>query len=147
MTSLNLPQYKLTLKKEKDTTLIFDPIRKKYIKLTPEEWVRQNFIMYLIEEKKYPKSMFSVEKEIKVSNTKKRIDIAIYNKDRAIDVLVECKSPKIKISQDAFDQIARYNLTLRSKYLIVTNGINHYYAIIDHDNNKYIFLKDIPVYN
>ena len=146
MTPLNLPKYNFKLKEESNKVFIFDFIRKKYLQLTPEEWVRQNFIQYLIEVKGYPKSMFSIEKGITVSNTQKRVDIAIFNKDRGIEVLVECKAPEVKITQKAFDQIARYNLTLNAKYLVVTNGLNHFYALIDHENKKYIFLKDLPTY-
>ena len=147
MTPLNLPKYHFKLKEEDNKVFIFDSIRKKYLQLTPEEWVRQNIIQFLIEEKKYPKSLFSIEKGIKVSNTSKRVDIAIFNKDRQIEVLIECKAPEAKITQNAFDQIARYNLTLNAKYLVVTNGIEHYYAKLDYKNKKYIFLKELPTYN
>lgn len=146
MTPLNLPKYNFKLKEEDNKVFIFDSIRKKYLQLTPEEWVRQNFIQFLIIEKSYPKSMFSIEKGIKVSNTNKRVDIAIFNKDRGIEILVECKAPDVKITQNTFDQIARYNTTLNSKFLIVTNGLEHYFAIIDHSNKKYKFLRDIPAY-
>ncbi|MCK5781596.1 MAG: type I restriction enzyme HsdR N-terminal domain-containing protein [Flavobacteriales bacterium] len=146
MQQLNLPKYNLRLKRKDDVIYIFDSIRKKYLVLTPEEWVRQNFIQYLIIDKSYPSSYFSIEKGIKVSNTQKRVDIAVYNKSREIEILVECKAPEVKITQKSFDQIARYNLTLNSKYLIVTNGITHYYAKMDLDKEKYIFLKDIPEY-
>ena len=146
MTPLNLPKYNFKLKEEDNKVFIFDSIRKKFLQLTPEEWVRQNFIQYLIQEKSYPKSMFSIEKGIKISNTQKRVDIAIFNKERQIEILVECKAPEVKITQKAFDQIARYNLASNAKYLIVTNGLNHYYALIDYTNKKYIFLKDIPSY-
>ncbi len=147
MIPLNLPKYHFKLKEEDNKVFIFDSIRKKYLQLTPEEWVRQNIIQFLIEEKKYPKSLFSIEKGIKVSNTSKRVDIAIFNKDRQIEVLIECKAPEAKITQNAFDQIARYNLTLNAKYLVVTNGIEHYYAKLDYKNKKYIFLKELPTYN
>ena len=147
MTPLNLPKYKFKLKEEDNKVFIFDSIRKKYLQLTPEEWVRQNFIQFLIEEKGYPKSMFSIEKGIKVSNTQKRVDIAIFNKDRQIEILVECKAPEVKITQKAFDQIARYNLTLNAKFLIVTNGLSHFYALMDHENKKYIFLRELPAHN
>ena len=146
MLQLNLPKYNHRLKRKDNIVYIFDTIRKKYLVLTPEEWVRQNFIQYLITEKKVPSSHFSIEKGIKVSNTQKRVDIAVFNKNREIEILVECKAPEIKITQKAFDQIARYNLTLKSKYLIVTNGLTHYYAKMDFDNEKYIFLEDIPEY-
>ena len=146
MIPLNLPKYHFKLKEEDNKVFIFDSIRKKYLQLTPEEWVRQNIIQFLIEEKKYPKSLFSIEKGIKVSNTSKRVDIAIYNTDKRIEVLIECKAPEVKITQNAFDQIARYNLTLNAKYLVVTNGLSHFFAVIDNINNKYIFLKDLPSY-
>ncbi|MCK5907272.1 MAG: type I restriction enzyme HsdR N-terminal domain-containing protein [Flavobacteriales bacterium] len=146
MIPLNLPKYNFKLKEEENKVFIFDSIRKKFLQLTPEEWVRQNFIQYLITEKKYPKSLFSIEKGIKVSNTTKRVDITIYNTDKQIEVLIECKAPEVKITQKAFDQIARYNLTLNAKYLVVTNGLNHFFAVIDNINNKYIFLKDLPSY-
>ena len=144
MIPLNLPKYHFKLKEEDNKVFIFDSIRKKYLQLTPEEWVRQNIIQFLIEEKNYPKSLFSIEKGIKVSNTSKRVDIAIFNKERQIEVLIECKAPEVKITQNAFDQIARYNLTLNAKYLVVTNGLNHFFAVIDNIKNKYIFLKDLP---
>ncbi|MEN8137977.1 MAG: type I restriction enzyme HsdR N-terminal domain-containing protein [Bacteroidota bacterium] len=146
MTQLNLPKYNHRLKREDNTVYIFDTIRKKYLVLTPEEWVRQNFVHFLIEEKGYPNSHFSIEKGIKVSNTQKRVDIVVYNRDRQIEVLVECKAPEVKITQNTFDQIARYNMTLDAKYLVVTNGINHYFAQLDYKNKKYIFLKELPSY-
>jgi hypothetical protein len=146
MIPLNLPKYQIKLKEEDNKVFIFDIIRKKYLQLTPEEWVRQNFIQFLTEEKKYPKSLFSIEKGIKVSNTQKRVDIAIFNKNKQIEVLIECKAPEVKITQKAFDQIARYNLTLNAKYLVVTNGLSHFYAMMDNKNKKYIFLKELPVY-
>jgi len=146
MTPLNLPKYHFKLKEEGNKVFIFDSIRKKYLQLTPEEWVRQNIIQFLIEEKNYPKSLFSIEKSIKVSNTNKRVDIAIFNKNREIEVLVECKAPEVKITQKAFDQIARYNLTLNAKYLVVTNGLEHFYAMMDYQDKKYMFLKELPKY-
>ena len=115
--------------------------------LTPEEWVRQHFVQFLIEEKKYPVSLIALEKQLVVNNLKKRTDIVIYNKQGVPDIIVECKAPHIKISQDTFDQIARYNLKLKAKYLIVTNGIEHYFCRMDFENETYIFLNDIPKYN
>jgi hypothetical protein len=112
--------------------------------LTPEEWVRQNFIQYLITDKKYPLSMIAVEKQVIVNNRKKRFDILIFNSDGTSKVIIECKAPSIKISQDTFDQIARYNLKLNADYLIVTNGLTHYSCILDTKNEQYLFLKEIP---
>jgi hypothetical protein len=114
---------------------------------TPEEWVRQNFIQYLIQEKGYPASLMAVEMGIDVLNTKKRCDIVLYNALGKPTIIVECKAPSIKIGQDTFDQIARYNLTLNTNYLIVTNGLQHYVCIMDHENKCYHFLEEIPAYS
>lgn len=115
--------------------------------LQPEEWVRQHCIQYLIKEKGYPKSLINVEKELKVNTLKKRYDIVIFNTNGSIRLIVECKAPNININQTTFDQIARYNLTLDAKYLMITNGFNHYYCQMDFENKKYQFLKDIPDYD
>ena len=147
MQKLNLPIYSIKLKKEENKTLVFDPIRKKHIVLTPEEWVRQNFIQFLIEEKNYPASLMAVEMGIDLLNTKKRCDIVIYNTKGLPHMIVECKAPSIKISQDTFDQIARYNMKLKTDLLVVTNGMQHYICIIDHQNKCYHFLKEIPNYS
>jgi len=147
MQKLNLPIYSIKLKKEENKTLVFDPIRKKHIVLTPEEWVRQNFIQFLIEEKNYPASLMAVEMGIDLLNTKKRCDIVLYNTKGLPNMIVECKAPSIKISQDTFDQIARYNMTLKTNLLVVTNGLQHYICIMDHQNKRYHFLKEIPNYS
>lgn len=146
MQKLNLPIYSIKLKKDKNKTFVFDPIRKKYINLTPEEWVRQNFIQFLIVEKNYPASLMAVEMGIDLLNTKKRCDIVLYNTKGLPHMIVECKAPSIKISQDTFDQIARYNMTLKTDLLIVTNGLQHYVCMMDHQNQRYHFLKEIPYY-
>ncbi len=126
--------------------MIFDVIRKKFVVLQPEEWVRQHCIHFLIEEKNYPISLINVEKELRVNGLRKRYDIVVFNSDGSIHLIVECKSYKIKIEQSTFDQIARYNLTLDASYLMVTNGINHYYCSMDMEEQRYQFLKDIPEY-
>ncbi len=146
MQELNLPKYPFTIKKQAKKLYIFDEIRKKYIFLTPEEWVRQHFIQYLIIQKKYPKSLIAVEKEIKVNTLKKRFDILVFNKYGKHDIVVECKAPKVKITQQTFDQIARYNLSLEANYLIVTNGLEHYYCKMDYQKQQYVFLENIPDY-
>jgi len=104
-------------------------------------------LQYLIKQKKYPKSLINVEKELLVNNLCKRYDIVVYNPDGSIYLIVECKAPSININQDTFDQIARYNMTLNATYLMVTNGLNHYYCTMDFENERYQFLKDIPEYN
>ena len=125
---------------------IFDEIRKKFIILTPEEWVRQHVVRFLLEEKKYPKSLMNVEKVLKVNGLRKRYDVVVFNPDGSILVLVECKAPEIKTAQATFDQIARYNMTLKAQYLMVTNGLNHYFCQMDFENEKYEFLNALPDY-
>lgn len=147
MTKLNLPSYSFKIKNKENKLYIFDMIRKKNVVLTPEEWVRQNFIQFLINEKNYPISLIAIEKQLKVNNLIKRADILIFDKTGNPNIIVECKSSHIRITQEAFDQIARYNLKLSADYLIVTNGLQHFYCKMDHRQMKYIFLKDIPNYN
>ena len=114
--------------------------------LTPEEWVRQHYVYFLIKEKKYPISLIALEKQLTINNRKKRTDILVFNSDGNPEIIVECKAPSIKITQDTFDQIARYNLKLKANYLVVTNGLEHFYCKMDFENETYIFLKDIPNY-
>jgi len=124
--------------------LIFDEIRKKFIILTPEEWVRQHVIRYLVLDKNYPVSHISVEKQLKLHKTVKRYDIVVYNRDGGIELIVECKAPNIKISQDTFDQIARYNFVLKANLLMVTNGLEHYFCKMDFEAEKYEFIEELP---
>ncbi|MBT8296891.1 MAG: type I restriction enzyme HsdR N-terminal domain-containing protein, partial [Maribacter sp.] len=116
----------------------------KFVVLQPEEWVRQNVVQFLIQEKKYPKSLINVEKQINLKTLKKRYDIVIFDTKGKISILVECKSPKIIINQQAFDQIARYNMQLNAKFLMVTNGLQHFYCKMDYKQEKYTFLEQIP---
>ena len=146
MQKLSFPTYSFRFKNSENKVSIFDEIRKKFVVLQPEEWVRQNCVQFLIQNKNYPKSLINIEKELKVNNLRKRYDIVVYNKDGSIHIIVECKACTIKIDQSTFDQIARYNLALNASYLMVTNGINHYYCQIDNNEKRYNFLKDIPEY-
>ncbi|WP_299528302.1 type I restriction enzyme HsdR N-terminal domain-containing protein [uncultured Lutibacter sp.] len=146
MQQLNLPTYKFRIKSTKNKYVIFDIIRKKYVSLTPEEWVRQHIIHYLIEEKNYPLSLIGIEKKLTINKLTKRTDILVFNTEGLPHIIVECKAPSININQNAFDQIARYNLKLNANYLIVTNGINHYYCKMDFEKEEYVFLKNIPNY-
>ena len=146
MQKLNLPNYNFKLKNKENKTLIFDNLRKKYLVLTPEEWVRQHYVSFLIEQKKYPISLIALEKQLIINNRKKRTDILVFNSDGQHDIIIECKAPQIKITQDTFDQIARYNLNLKANYLVVTNGLEHYCCKMDFKNETYIFLKEIPKY-
>lgn len=144
MRSLNFPTYSFRFKNSENKVLIFDDIRKKFVVLQPEEWVRQHAVQYLILEKKYPKSLVNVEKQLTINQLKKRYDIVVFNSDGSIHILVECKSPEISISQNTFDQIARYNMQLNADYLMVTNGLSHFYCKMDYQKEKYTFLKHIP---
>lgn len=146
MQKLNFPEYNFRFKSNNNNTLIFDEIRKKFIVLTPEEWVRQHLVQYLLEEMKYPRSLINVEKQLRLNNTLKRYDVVVYRNDGSIFLLVECKAPSIPISQLTFDQIARYNLSLDAAYLMISNGLDHYYCQMDFENKKYLFLRELPQY-
>jgi hypothetical protein len=145
--NLNFQKYNFRFKSNENKTLIFDIIRKNFIVLTPEEWVRQHVLQFLISEKDYPISHINVEKQLKLNDTIKRYDIVVFNPNGSIQIIVECKAPKIKINQQTFDQIARYNFVLDAELLMVTNGLDHYFCQMDFENEKYIFLKDLPKYN
>lgn len=147
MQNLNFPKYDFKLKKSNNSIQIFDTIRRKWVALTPEEWVRQHMIQYLISEKQYPQSLFSVEMPITVNQTAKRCDIVLFNHEAKPLVIVECKAPSVELTQKTFDQAAVYNLTLLTHYLLITNGINHYFCMVDFENKKYSFMKDIPSFN
>lgn len=146
MQQLNFPAYEFRFKNSENKVSIFDVIRKKFIILTPEEWVRQHVVNYLLIDKKFPMSYLNVEKVLLVNNLRKRYDAVIYNPDGSIFILVECKSPSVTISQSTFDQIARYNMTLKADFLMVTNGMNHYFCKMDFENEKYEFLNSLPDY-
>jgi len=147
MTKLNLPDYSFRIKTEEDKTFIFDEIRKKFLLLTPEEWVRQNFIKYLIHEKGFPSSLMAIESGLKINKNIFRADLLVYNKKGTPILVVEFKAPEIKITQKAFDQIARYNMKFRAGYLIVSNGLKHYCCLLNEEECVYSFLKNIPLYN
>jgi hypothetical protein len=144
--NLNFPSYKFSIKNSENNTHIFDVIRKKFVVLQPEEWVRQHCIQFLINEKNFPVSLINVEKVVQINGLNKRYDIVVYNSDGSIYLIVECKAPRVKISQSAFDQIARYNLALKASCLMVTNGLNHYFCTMDHNLGIYNFFKELPSY-
>ncbi len=116
------------------------------MRLTPEEWVRQHVIQFLLAQKKIPQSLLSAEKQIRINQVIKRYDVVAFKPDGSILLVVECKAPSVKITQETFDQIARYNLTLKADFLMVTNGLQHYYCQLDYQAKKYHFLKEIPNY-
>jgi len=144
MLELHLPPFAFKIKEVEGKKLIFDRCRKKYVALTPEEWVRQHLVEFLITQKKYPASLIANEATIEINRMKKRCDTVIFNKMGKPAVIVEYKAPQVAISQDTFDQIATYNFALQVDYLIVSNGINHYCCQVDYVNKCYTFLEEIP---
>ena len=146
MPQLNLPNVILKIKLVKGITQVFDTVRKKYLVLTSEEWVRQHFIHYLNSEKRYPLGLMGVEKTVKYNGQSTRADIILYTNMGKPNMIVECKAPEVKITQDTFDQIAKYNFKLKVNFLVVTNGMQHFCCAIDYENNKINFLKEIPQY-
>ena len=147
MEKLNFPSYKYTLKSKENKLYIFDRVRKKWLFCSPEEWVRVHCVYYLIETKNYPESIIRVEQEIKVFNTSKRFDLVVSNKSLEPYILVECKAPTVKITQKTFDQVVRYNLELNCPYLMISNGLTHYFCSMNSKKNKLSFIKTLPEYN
>lgn len=147
MLTLNLPGFEPKVTEKDGKRTIFDPVRRKYVALTPEEWVRQHFVNYLITFKNYPKELLANEVLVKLNGTSKRCDTVAYNRFLAPLVIVEYKAPTVSITSAVFDQIARYNMVLHVEYLIVSNGLNHYCCKIDYDSQTYTFLNGIPGYD
>ncbi|NND88580.1 MAG: type I restriction enzyme HsdR N-terminal domain-containing protein [Flavobacteriaceae bacterium] len=145
MVKLNFPSYTFRLQKADNKELIFDTIRKKFVVLTPEEWVRQHTICFLMEEHQIPRSHINVEKELRLNKLKKRYDIVVFDRNGGIYLIVECKAPSVPIQQATFDQIARYNMVLDAQYLMVTNGLDHYYCQLDKEKESYRFLRQLPL--
>jgi type I site-specific restriction-modification system R (restriction) subunit len=146
MQPLNLPKYTFRFENRSNQEYIFDTVRKKFIICTPEEWVRQNIIQYLIHEKAVPTGFISIEKTIKINQMSRRYDILVANKSGEAIIIVECKSPSVKIQESAFQQIAQYNIHFQVPYLFVSNGLQHYFCRINHDKSMQ-FLQDIPIYS
>ena len=146
MLPLNLPSYPAKILKRNGKNVIFDPLRQKYVALTPEEWVRQHFVHFLTDFKGYPKGLLANEIQLDLNGTKKRCDTVLFNKDLSARMIVEYKAPNIEITQAVFDQITRYNMVLKVEYLIVSNGIRHYCCRIDYNTMQYTFLPDIPAF-
>lgn len=144
MHQLNLPARSFKTQKAGEKTRIFDVIRKKYVALTPEEWVRQHIIRFLADEKNCPMGLMSVEQSLKLNGMERRADIVVNNRAGKPAMIVECKAPDVKISEETFAQISRYNITLQVEYLLVTNGMQHYCCQIDLREKTYHFLQEIP---
>jgi hypothetical protein len=143
---LNLPQYSFRIAGKEGNEMILDPLRRKYVKLTPEEWVRQNFVQYLINEGKYPPGLIGIEVLSGYNKMKKRVDILIHNRSGEPVMIVECKAPEVKIDDKVFDQIVCYNMGFKVPFIVVTNGIDHYACKINLEEKKYDFLLVIPLY-
>ena len=146
MTRLNLPPFEIKLRGTKAQPQIFDILRKKYIALTPEEWVRQHFVHFLVEHKGYPAALMANEIQLKVGEKTLRADSVLYSRDLKPRMIIEYKAPHIPITQKVFDQISIYNMLLHVDYLVVSNGLQHYSCKMDYNAKKYLFLEDIPDY-
>lgn len=147
MLQLNLPQYSFRIKKQNEKLVIFDSQRKRYVVLTPEEWVRQNFIRFLIEEKGYPAAYLAIEKQLNMNGMKKRCDAILYNEHAQPFLIIELKAPNVAISQATFDQVAVYNAKLKVDFFIISNGIEHYCCKVNLETARYEFFPEIPDFN
>ncbi len=144
---LNFPDYKFKIilqGKDGQSSKIFDIVRRKYVSCSAEEWVRQHLLHFLVFEKEVPKSLIGIEKKVLVNNLFKRTDLVVYNRQAKPLLIAECKAPSVKITQETFDQAARYNLSLNAKYYLLTNGLQHFFCTIDHVSKSYHFLENIP---
>lgn len=146
MLELNLPPFEKKITKKDDKPFILDVIRRQYVALTPEEWVRQNFVHFLIEYKGYPQSLMANEVQLKLNGMSRRCDTVVYDRTLRPRVIVEYKAPSVSITQKVFEQICRYNMVLQVDYLIVSNGLAHYCCRIDYPTRSYTFLQEIPEY-
>jgi len=144
MKPLNLPQYSYKIKREQDSEKIFDPFRGRYVSLTPEEWVRQHFLNYMVTSLGYSPGLIKVEASFRLNSMLRRADILVYSREGTPVLIVECKAPEVKLSQTVFDQIINYNFNYCVRYLIVTNGITHYAAEVDTEKKKICFMKKMP---
>lgn len=142
--SLNLPSVELRLRKENDILKVFDKLRHKYVALTPEEFVRQHFVAWMTDQLGYPASLMNNEVSISLNNTRRRCDTVVFRSDGTPAMIVEYKAPTVAITQEVFDQIARYNMVLRSRFLVVSNGLRHFCCEMHYDSDSYSFLPSIP---
>ncbi|MCX6241443.1 MAG: type I restriction enzyme HsdR N-terminal domain-containing protein [Bacteroidetes bacterium] len=148
MPKLNLPEYHVRVRTKNDgKEEIHDPVRRKFVRLTPEEWVRQHFLNFLVHHHSYPASLIHVEAPLTYNHLSKRSDIVVYSPHGKPLMAVECKAPSVEITQKVFDQLAMYNFTLKVSYLALTNGIQHYICRMVPENGSYSFLEDFPAYN
>ncbi len=146
MQRLNLPEFEFVYQQVGEIRTIFDPIRKRYVRLTPEEWVRQHLVQYLIQDRGFPQSLIAIERGFAFQGMQRRADVVVYDRSGKPVLMAECKSPDVSIKQAAFDQIARYNTVVQARYLLVTNGLVHYCALIDRERQVYTFMQELPRY-
>lgn len=147
MEQLNLPIYAANIKKIGGIVKIFDSQRRKFVALTPEEWVRQNFVHFLLEHKGYSPALLANEVPVTLNGMSRRCDSVLYGTDMKPRMIIEYKRPNVEITQRVFNQISRYNMVLHVDYLIVTNGMKHYCCKMDYEQKRYVFLQDIPDYS
>lgn len=145
--SLNLPSFDINIAQLNGRPTVFDPLRRRFVALTPEEWVRQHFVNYLVHHLHYPAGLMANEVELSVGDKHLRCDTLLYNKDMQPQMIIEYKAPHIALTQKVFDQITAYNLLLHVDYLVVSNGMEHLCCQMDYDNRRYVFLPNIPDYN
>lgn len=146
MCPLNLPPAPLSISKQRGRVVVFDVLRRKHVALTPEEWVRQHFIHYLITEKGYPAALMGNEVAITLNGMSRRCDSVLYDTSLRPRIIMEYKAPDVALTQKVFDQISRYNIVMHVDYLIISNGLTHYCCRMDYENNTYQFLREIPEY-
>lgn len=146
MLALNLPPFQPKIELREGKRFIFDVLRRQYVALTPEEWVRQHFVHLLIDHKGYPGALMANEVLLRLNTTKKRCDTVVYDRSLAPRMILEYKAPHVNITQDVFNQVGRYNLVLRVDYLVVSNGLKHYCCKMDYERQTCDFLPDIPHY-
>jgi hypothetical protein len=144
---LNFPHYEFRIAEENGQLKIFDPVRKKFVALTPEEWVRQHVIQYLYQQKGYPLGLMMVEKEFNLNGLSKRADVVVCNTSGTPILMVECKSPSVQINQQVFDQAMRYNLTLNVELMLCSNGMEHYCFELGKASGTYTPLTDVPAWS
>lgn len=147
MLELNLPPFEKKITQKDNKAFILDVIRRQYVALTPEEWVRQHFVHFLIHYKGFPQSLMANEVQLKFNGMSRRCDTVIYDRTLKPRVIVEYKAPTVNITQQVFDQICRYNMVLQVDYLIISNGISHYCCKLDYTTHSYTFLKEVPTYD
>lgn len=146
MYRLNLPTFEIKITDKDGKSQIFDFLRRKYVTLTPEEWVRQHFVHYLVEQKHYPKALLGNEIELRLGQKRLRCDTLLYTREMKPRMIIEYKAPTIQLQQKTFDQISVYNLLLKVDYLVISNGLHHYCCKMDYEQQKYLFLQEVPDY-